>query len=217
MDVVLASNNKNKYREIKEILKKFRLRCFSLADAGIDIDIDETGETLKENAAIKARAVRNLIKDKIIIADDTGLEVDYLAGAPGVYSARFAGPECSYLDNNIKLLKIMRGVPKNQRKAVFKTVIHIIFPDGYEKSVIGKVKGLITENMRGENGFGYDPVFYLPSLKKTYAELNLSQKNKVSHRMQAICAAGKLINSYLKKYSTQINAVVFKTPFTNGK
>src|SRR5271157_5250196 len=198
MDVVLASNNKNKVKEIKPILKKMNIRCFSLSGAGLDINIKETGETLKENAAIKVRAVRKYIKDKIIISDDTGLEVDYLAGAPGVYSARFAGSKCSYFDNNIKLLKLMRGVQKKDRKAVFKTVIHIIFPDGTEKSITGAVKGYIAEKMTGNNGFGYDPVFYIPSLKKTYAELSLCQKNRISHRMKAIIAAGKIINNYKK-------------------
>ncbi len=196
MDVVLASNNKNKIKEIKPILKNMKIRCFSLTEAGLNISIRETGETLKENAAIKARAVRKYIKDKIIIADDTGLEVDYLAGAPGVYSARFAGPKCSYLHNNIKLLKLMKDVPKKERKAVFKTVIYIIFPNGSEKSVTGTVKGYIAEKMAGNNGFGYDPVFYVPELKRTYAELSLLQKNRISHRMKAIIAAGSMINKY---------------------
>lgn len=194
--IVIASNNKHKVQEIKHILRKRGAEVQSLAEAGYLGEIEETGETLAENALIKARAVRKKIKNAVIIADDTGLEVGYLAGAPGVYSARFAGPQCSFSDNNRKLMKIMKGVPQKDRGAIFRTVMAIIFPDGKEELAEGRVKGEIAVKSAGANGFGYDPVFYLPKMKKTYAQLDLKQKNSVSHRQKAVKNAMKIIQKY---------------------
>jgi XTP/dITP diphosphohydrolase len=165
----------------------------SMGEAGFKGSIEETGETLAENALIKARTVRKKVKGGIIIADDTGLEVDYLVKAPGVYSARFAGPQCSFEDNNRKLLSLLRGVPAKDRGALFRTVIAIIYTDGKEDIAEGRVKGFITSNPAGKNGFGYDPVFYLPRLKKTFAQLDIKQKNSVSHRQKAVKNAWKMI------------------------
>lgn len=195
--IVIASNNAHKVKEIKDILKNLKITVLSLADAGFEGEIEETGETLTENAFIKAREVRKKIKDAVIIADDTGLEVDYLAKAPGVYSARFAGPKCSFVDNNRKLLKLMKNVPKKQRCACFRTAMAIIYPDGKEALAEGRVTGEIALKQAGKYGFGYDPVFYLPKIKKTYAQLDSKQKNALSHRKKAVKNSLKLIRGRL--------------------
>lgn len=192
-EIVLASNNKNKAREIEHIFKGSGIRILTLDEIGFKGDIKETGETLKENAAIKARAAWKKAGGRTVIADDTGLEVDYLAKAPGVYSARFAGPGCTYADNNAKLLKLMQGVKKTQRKALFRTVICIIFPDGAEAFAEGRVSGYITEKPGGKEGFGYDPVFFYRPAGRTFAEMDLSEKNKVSHRQKAVKKALDII------------------------
>jgi XTP/dITP diphosphohydrolase len=198
LKIVIASNNKHKIQEIKDILKSNKVSVLSLEEAGFTGDIEETGETLAENAFIKAREIRKKIKNAVIIADDTGLEVDYLAKAPGVYSARFAGPECSYADNNKKLLKLMKGVPKKQRGALFRTAMAVIYPDGKEALAEGRVSGEIAAVQSGKNGFGYDPVFYIPKMGKTYAQLTLKQKNSVSHRQKAVKNAWKMIGKRMK-------------------
>ena len=198
-ELVLASNNKHKALEIKKILKKAKV--ITLDELGFKGEIIENGETLKENSAIKARRIRKIVKDKIIIADDTGLEVEYLAKAPGIYSARFAGPKCNFRDNNLKLLSLLKGLKMTQRKAEFKTGIFIIFPDGTESYALGSVNGYISEVMKGTNGFGYDPVFFVPSKNKTYAQMTLREKNSVSHRKNAIEKAQIIIEKYLKTKS----------------
>jgi XTP/dITP diphosphohydrolase len=198
VEIVVASNNKNKIREISQMLKGKKARVLSLDDIGFKREIEETGETLAENAAIKARAVASMVCGKVVIADDSGLEVEYLAKAPGVYSARFAGKGCTYKDNNRKLLKLMDGVKRKERKAFFRTVVCVKFPDGTEQLAEGRVAGLIAEKITGENGFGYDPVFYYPALKKTFAQMSAAEKNAVSHRKKAIDNAWKLIKSAYK-------------------
>jgi len=198
-EIILASNNKNKAKEIAHIFKGNDVRILTLDEIGFKGDIKETGETLAQNAAIKAHAVRKMAKGRIIIADDSGLEVDYLAKAPGVYSARFAGPGCTYKDNNLKLLKLMNGVKKAERKASFRTVICIVFPDGREAFAEGRVNGYISEAIRGKEGFGYDPVFFYVPAKRTFAEMTFSQKNTVSHRKKATEKAWEIIKKELKK------------------
>lgn len=196
--IVLVTNNKHKIKEIKSILKNKNYRIFTLKDIGFKKKIKETGETISDNARIKARLVRKYIKDAIILSDDTGLEVNFLAKAPGVYSSRFAGYGCTYEDNNKKLLWILRDVPWNQRKATFKTCVCIIFPDGSEKIVIGKVDGYITFTPKGTNGFGYDPVFYVTEKGKTFAEMSLKEKNIISHRKKAFENAYKKIKEWAR-------------------
>jgi XTP/dITP diphosphohydrolase len=198
VEIVVASNNKNKIREISNMLKGKKVRVLSLDDIGFKREIEETGETLAENAAIKARAVASMVCGKVVIADDSGLEVEYLAKAPGVYSARFSGKNCTYMDNNKKLLKLMEGVKRKERKAFFRTVVCVKFPDGAEQLAEGRVAGFITEKITGDNGFGYDPVFYYPALKKTFAQMSAAQKNTVSHRKKAVDNAWKLIKSACK-------------------
>jgi len=196
--IILATNNKDKIKEIKNILKNIKYNIFTLSDILLNKSIKETGETISDNARIKARAIRKYVKDAIILSDDTGLEVDFLAKAPGVYSSRFAGAGCTYEDNYKKLLWLLREVPWKQRKATFKTSVYIIFPDGNEKLVTGKVSGYITFMPKGTNGFGYDPVFYIPQKGKTYAELSLKEKNAISHRKKAFENAYKQIKKWIK-------------------
>jgi XTP/dITP diphosphohydrolase len=199
VDIVLATNNKDKIKEIKAILKNINYKIKTLEEVGFKKRINETGETISDNARIKARAVRKKIKNAVILSDDTGLEVGFLANAPGVYSSRFAGPGCTYEDNYRKLLWILRDVSWNKRKATFKTSVCIIFPDGKEKIITGKVNGYITFEPKGKNGFGYDPVFYVPEKGLTYAEMSLKEKNTISHRKKAFLKALNYIKIYFKK------------------
>ncbi len=185
LEIVLATNNAGKAAEISRILGK-KVKIFTLPEIGFVGEIEETGETLAENALIKARAVACKAPGKIIMSDDTGLEVDYLAKAPGVYSARFAGPDCSYLDNNKKLLKLLKGVAKKERGAVFRTVVAVIYPDKNVEIYEGKISGSIAEKMSGVYGFGYDPVFIPENKRKTFAQMNSDEKNSISHRMKAV-------------------------------
>lgn len=165
-----------------------------MADLGIKEDIEETGNTIEENALIKARFLKEKV-DGIVIADDTGLFVEHLNGQPGVYSARFAGENATYEDNNKKLLKLLEGVPYEKRKAYFKTVIAVVEREK-ETLLEGKLEGHILDHPRGKNGFGYDPVFYVDNLEKSLAELTMEEKNKISHRADALM---KLKNYILKR------------------
>ena len=200
MDIVIGSNNNNKIKEISAMIKNKKVRLLSLADIGFHRDIPETGETLSENALIKACAVKKFIKNRkcVILADDSGLEVDYLAKAPGVYSARFAGKNCSYSDNNKKLLKLLKGVKPIDRGAVFRTVIAIIFVDGSTQLVEGKVQGRISSSLKGKNGFGYDPVFVPAKCRSTYAQMAPETKNRLSHRKKAVRKAVKAVKNKVK-------------------
>lgn len=182
MKLVFATNNKHKLEEIRHILKDSRVEIGSLKDTGFTGDIPETAETLEGNALQKA----HYIFDKFQIncfADDTGLEVDCLKGAPGVYSARYAGEGCSFDDNVTKLLKEMEGC--ENRNACFKTVIALIIT-GTEHLFYGKVCGKILHERRGTLGFGYDPVFQPDGFDKTFAEMSPEEKNSISHRFKAI-------------------------------
>ena len=181
--LILATNNKHKISEIKEILRGIDLQMYSAADFDDFPDVEETGETLEENALLKAKA----IWDKYglpCLADDTGLEVAHLNGAPGVYSARFAGDGCSFDDNNRKLLGMLRGVPREKRAAIFKTVIAFVDVKGRARTVEGTLAGYIGFETRGIYGFGYDPVFMVGD--RTLAELTPKEKNRISHRSAAL-------------------------------
>ncbi len=196
-EIVLASNNKNKLSEIRGILNPGKVRVLSLDDIGFKGDIEETAETLSGNSLIKARAVWKKAKGRVVIADDTGLEVDYLAKAPGVYSARFAGPQCSFEDNNRKLLKLLKGVKTADRGAVFRTVVAVKYGDETEETYEGRVKGRIALSEKGEKGFGYDPLFYPETSGKTYAQMLPAEKNSLSHRQKAVLNALKGIRKKL--------------------
>ena len=181
--IILASNNKDKVKEVKEILKGYDI--ISMKEAGIDVDIEENGTTFEENALIKARAIMKLT-GQITMADDSGLEIDYLNKAPGVYSARFMGHDTSYDIKNKALIQKLGGVKGSDRSGRFVCAIAVCFPDGREIVKRGTMEGLIAEEIKGDNGFGYDPIVYLPEYGKTSGELAPEEKNKISHRGKAL-------------------------------
>ena len=184
--VILASNNNHKLKEMKKILSDFNYEVVTMEEAGlINYEIVEDGETFEENSLIKAKTILKELGE-ITIADDSGLMVEYLDGEPGVYSARYAGEEVSYEDNNKKLLGVLEGASFLERKAKFVSVITMLFPSGDEIVVRGEIEGNIALTESGENGFGYDPLFYIPELKKTFAELSSEEKNEISHRARAL-------------------------------
>ncbi|MEE0842485.1 MAG: XTP/dITP diphosphatase [Christensenellales bacterium] len=182
MKIAIATNNRNKLKEIRAVLGGFFDEMLSLGDLGIDVEIEETGATLTENALIKARTIRDMT-GLASLADDSGLMCDALDGAPGVYSARYAGEEHDDAKNNALLLKNIAG---KDRTAHFCSVIALCLPDGREYTAEGRVDGVITEEARGNGGFGYDPLFFSPELGKTFAEASAEEKNSVSHRGRAL-------------------------------
>ena len=185
MDLIIASNNKNKVIEIKQILAGSFDNFYSLKDIGLDIDIEETGTTFLENSLIKAKAIAD-ITGKVCIADDSGLMVDVLGGDPGVYSARFAGEPCNDNNNNEKLLQLLKDYPYKERTAKFVSCIVLYYPSGKYLSATGEVKGHILDAYRGNGGFGYDPLFYADELNKTFGEASSTEKNQISHRARAL-------------------------------
>jgi len=192
MKIVLATNNQNKITEIKELLKEMPVEVLTKADFDNFPDPDETGTTLEENALIKANEIAEFCKCAAL-ADDSGLEVDHLNGAPGVYSSRYAGDDVTYEDNNRKLLAEMAGVPQPLRTARFRCVIAINWGDGTHNLAEGTADGYITEDVGGTEGFGYDPVFYYPNAEMRFSEMTLEEKNRVSHRGLALRGAKYLI------------------------
>jgi len=193
MKIVLATHNEDKCAEISALLCSFSIDLLFLEDFPEIGEIIEDGTTLEENALIKARTVHSLT-GLYAWADDTGLEVSALGGQPGVYSARYAGENCSYSDNTQKLLKEMEKVPKNMRTALFKTVIAFI-GENMELVSEGIVEGMITTKPKGVGGFGYDPVFYVLDKNKTYSEMKMTEKNQISNRGKAIQNIIKLLQS----------------------
>lgn len=192
MTAVLASNNAHKLEEIRAMLgDKFGHVC-SLAEVNIHTDIDETGATFEENAFIKAQTIFDMLGGRYaVLADDSGLCVEALGGAPGVYSARYAGEPCDDAKNNALLLdnlhELEKTAPKN-RNAYFASVVAAVLPDGRKISGEGRVFGTILDEYRGHGGFGYDPLFYCTELGKTFGQAEMSEKNTVSHRARAIAA-----------------------------
>jgi XTP/dITP diphosphohydrolase len=198
MQLVLATNNKDKIREIKHLLDDLPVTILTSADFLDFPDPDETGETLEENAILKAREIAAFC-DLPALADDSGLEVDALGGAPGVYSSRFAGPGCTYRDNNEKLLRDLAGVPEDKRTARFRCVIAVAWDKDDVQTAEGKAEGRITEKIVGDKGFGYDPVFFYPPAGKRFSEMSLEEKNGVSHRGLALQEARTLIIERLNR------------------
>lgn len=189
--LILASNNKKKIEEIKDILKDIDLEVKSLNDEDINIEVVEDGETFKENANKKAREIREYLinrgdNDFLVMADDSGLEVDYLNGEPGVYSARYAGEHGNDAKNNEKLLINLQGVPTEKRGARFICHLTLINYEGKSLDIRGEVKGTIIDKLNGEGGFGYDPLFYNEKLNKTFGEALKEEKNSISHRAVAL-------------------------------
>lgn len=190
MEIIFATHNNNKLKEVQSLVPQ-GIKVISLDELQMTTDIPETGQTLKENALIKARTIFQMFQ-KPVIADDTGLEVDALNGAPGVYSARYAG-EPSNADNNMTLL--MKNLENEKRRtAQFKTVIAYIDAEAKEYLFEGKVEGVIINERRGEKGFGYDPIFMPLGYETTFAEMPLEEKNSISHRARALKAFSEFIN-----------------------
>ena len=182
---IVATKNKGKLNEIKEILSDFDYEVLSMTDLGINKEIEETGSTFEENALIKAKAVWNLTGETVM-ADDSGLEVDALNGAPGIYSSRFAGPNATDEERNKKLLALLEEVPFEKRKARFVCAIAVVYPDGSDFVVRGTCDGYIAFKPEGNNGFGYDPLFYVPEFGMTTAQMDPKKKHSISHRGKAL-------------------------------
>lgn len=184
--IILSSGNEHKIKEIKDILKKLPIEVISKNDIGLkEFDVVEDGKTLEENSMKKAKELRKLV-DGIIIADDTGLFVDALDGEPGVYSARYAGENCSYENNNKLLLRNLHNISMEKRTAYFKTVISVVLENGETLIAEGTCNGKIAFEPRGKNGFGYDPLFIVDGIGKTFSEMSDNEKNKISHRANAL-------------------------------
>ena len=197
--IVLATHNRDKREELQEALSEFTVKILSLNDFPFIGEIEEVGQTLLENSMIKAKTVHNLTQMPVI-ADDTGLEVEALNGAPGIYSARYAGEDVTYEDNVNKLLAEMEDIPLENRKAQFRTVISFVDKDR-ELWTEGTIKGIIGESAKGKNGFGYDPVFFVPELEKTFSELSIGEKNRISHRGLAMKKFRILLREYISDQS----------------
>ncbi len=186
--IIFATGNENKMVEIRMILDGCGYEILSMKQAGIDIDIVEDGTTFEENASIKAVAISKCpeAEGAIVLSDDSGLEVDYLNKEPGIYSARYEGVDTPYSIKNQKIIDRLEGVPDEKRTARFVCAIAAAFPDGRVETRRGTIEGRIGYKEAGENGFGYDPIFYVPEFGKTTAELSPEEKNKVSHRGRAL-------------------------------
>lgn len=197
--IIFATGNEGKMNEIKEIMKDFteknEIILMSLKEAGVDAAIIEDGNTFEENALIKARAIAGLT-DAVVMADDSGLEVDYLDKAPGIYSARFLGEDTSYDVKNAYILEKLEGVEDEKRSARFVCAIACVFPDGRELCVKGTIEGRIDYEIKGCNGFGYDPIFYVPEYGCTTAQMPEEKKNEVSHRGRALAAMMDELEKY---------------------
>jgi XTP/dITP diphosphohydrolase len=194
LEVVVATRNKGKIREIRKALKGLGLRIYALSDFPDVPEIEEDGKSFTENALKKARFYSKYF-GKLTIADDSGLEVEWLKGLPGIYSARYAGKGASARENNQKLLNEMEGISLSKRGARFKCVMAMVSPDGREAIAEGSCKGRIGFEEKGRRGFGYDPFFILPKYGKTMAELSLEEKNKISHRGKALRKLRKIIKT----------------------
>ena len=190
--IIFATGNQNKMREIREIYEDLGYEILSMKEAGISVDIVEDGKTFEENALIKARAIADQV-DAIVLADDSGLEIDYLNKEPGIYSARYMGEDTSYDIKNANLIERLDGVPKEKRTARFVCAVAAVFPDGSEKVVRGTIEGYIGWEPEGENGFGYDPIFFLPECGCTSAELSPEKKNELSHRGEGLKKIRKIL------------------------
>lgn len=212
--IVFATGNAGKIREIKEILADLTVdgepvEVMSMKEAGVAVDAEENGSTYEENALIKARAVTGALREKerecedslctdtIVMADDSGLEIDYLNKEPGIYSARYLGEDTSYRIKNKNLIDRLDGVEDEKRTARFVCAIAAVFADGKELTTRGVIEGRIGYEECGEGGFGYDPIFYVPRLHKTTAQLSEEEKNEVSHRGRALRAMKDELRKYM--------------------
>lgn len=196
--LVVASNNSHKISEIKDILSKLDIEVISLREANIDVDVEEDGITFMENAYKKAQVIFDMLKgEAMVLADDSGIAVDALDGAPGVFSARFAGEHGNDKKNNEKLLKLMEG--KQDRKAKFICAMVLFINRDTVIKVQGEVHGVVAKEVKGDGGFGYDPIFYIPQYEKTFGELSSTIKNTISHRAQALNKLEDAFKEYLQE------------------
>lgn len=192
--IIFATGNEGKMREIRSILGDMEVEVSSMKEAGLALEIEEDGVTFEENARIKADAVATALaaqgkaQDCVVMADDSGLEIDYLNKEPGIYSARYMGEDTSYDLKNANLLERLEGVPDEKRTARFVCAIAAAMPDGEVFTTVGIIEGRIGYEIKGENGFGYDPIFYLPEYGCTSAQLSEEEKNAISHRGRALAA-----------------------------
>ncbi len=196
-NIIFATGNENKMKEIRMILSDLGMPILSMKEAGIEVDVVEDGTTFEENALIKASEIAKYVENSIVLADDSGLEIDYLNKEPGIYSARYAGEDTPYEIKNQMLIDRLEGVEDEQRTARFVCAIAAVFPDGSHEVVRGTIEGRIGYESAGENGFGYDPIFYLPEYACTTAELDPEKKNELSHRGNALRAMRVIME---KKY-----------------
>ncbi len=186
--IIFATGNENKMKEIRMILSDLGMPILSMKEAGICVDVVEDGSTFEENALKKATEIAKTVDNCIVLADDSGLEIDYLNKEPGIYSARYAGEDTSYDIKNNLLLSRLEGVPDEKRTARFVCAIAAAFPDGTTEVVRGTIEGRIGYEIAGENGFGYDPIFYVPEYGCTTAQMSPEKKNELSHRGNALRA-----------------------------
>lgn len=188
--IVFATGNAGKMKEVRMILADLGMEILSMKEAGVDVDIVEDGTTFEENSKIKASAIADVLKtrgeDAIVLADDSGLEIDYLNKEPGIYSARYMGEDTSYTIKNNNLIERLEGVPDEKRTARFVCAISAVLTDGRSFETRGTIEGIIGYEEKGSNGFGYDPIFYLPEYNCYSAELSIEEKNKISHRGKAL-------------------------------
>ena len=203
MRIVFATGNQDKMREIREILSDLDMEIVSMEEAGVYMDVNESGTSFSENAQIKATVIAQELQDRnqqagtIVMADDSGLEVDYLHNEPGIYSARYLGKDTSYTEKNNTIIERLHGVPDEKRTARFVCAIAAVMPDGTILSTNESMEGQIGYEISGQNGFGYDPIFFLPEFGKTAAELSEEEKNRISHRGKALRAIEKMIREHL--------------------
>ncbi len=197
--IIFATGNKDKMKEIRMILNNPEWEILSMKEAGISADIVEDGKSFAENAMIKAQAVAALAGDAIVLADDSGLEIDYLNKEPGIYSARYMGENTDYHTKNANLIGRLEDVPDEKRSARFVCAIAAILPDGTTLESLGTIEGRIGYEEKGANGFGYDPIFYLPAYGKSTAELTDEQKNEISHRGNALRAMNEKLQKVCDK------------------
>lgn len=195
--IIFATGNAGKMREIRQMMKGTDVELLSMKEAGIEADIVEDGTSFEENAVIKAKAVAQKT-NHIVFADDSGLEIDYLNKEPGIYSARYLGEDISYDIKNRNLIERLRGVPDEKRTARFVCAIAAAMPDGETFTTTGVIEGRIGYEQKGENGFGYDPIFYLPEYGCTSAQLSEEEKNAISHRSRALAAMREELGKRIK-------------------
>lgn len=191
--VIFATGNAGKMREIRTILSDLKIKeepveILSMKEAGIQVEIEETGKSFEENAVIKAKAVAAAAQGAIVLADDSGLEIDYLNKEPGIYSARYMGEDTSYHEKNANLIWRLKDVPMEERTARFVCAIACVLPDGRVLTETAAIEGTIGYEEKGENGFGYDPIFMVPAYGRSTAELSEEEKNAISHRGKALRA-----------------------------